>query len=759
MAGAHERPQEPRYNPKSFEERRLDAPAQPPRRRRKRPKKRGAPWVLLAAVAAVCAVAGAAFLLWPRQADRSAVSAQTPAGVVKGWSLRFGAGTGLLESAPASGKALLDWAGQQADQAKNAGMNALFLHVGGASGAVCRLPGWQTLPALTEHQTLFDRPDALAAFCEAAETRGLAVYAVTDSAEAKQLEALYRRYPVAGVYRLEGASYVPALAQPGGESFLSVAAGGEGAVTQLYLDTLNGTPGAVFEPAAQGDAAALGLMVSGLSREAKPALLGYTPAAQLAVTYPADGASLYTASCFIMGTSDPAQELLVNGQPVERHGTQGLFGVLVDLSPGGNTFTFSQGGTQAAVTIHRAAVSGGSGGGARPHDATVEVEPGTWVQMNNLITSLLYDPSSDSNINETLRQGAVGRVINCAETVRSGKTTWAYQLSGGDWVLAYNTTVLGAGVANASFTGASAQPLGAPAQDALGVRAPGAAADGRTELLTFAGSGTPTAYTNQIGNTLSLVFRDTDIAADFAVTGSSLVQSSEVKPFDGGCELVLHFAQPLWGHLVQYADGTVQLVLKAAPRRAQDPAKPLSGVSILLDPGHGEDDTGAMGTGGAAAPTEKDVNLAAAKAAQQRLEELGATVHMIRTDDTFLTLDERNQAISELWPDFFIAVHHNSIDLSVDANNARGTECYYFYDTGKALAESLVANVTAATGRADRSAQWGYYYVTRNTLCPAVLLEVGFMPNPAEYEDVTRETALRATGDAIARSVLACTPQ
>ena len=51
---------------------------------------------------------------------------------------------------------------------------------------------------------------------------------------------------------------------------------------------------------------------------------------------------------------------------------------------------------------------------------------------------------------------------------------------------------------------------------------------------------------------------------------------------------------------------------------------------------------------------------------------------------------------------------------------------------------------------------WGYYYVTRNTLCPAVLLETGFMPNPAEFEAVTDETCIWAAGDAIARSVLAC---
>ena len=145
-----------------------------------------------------------------------------------------------------------------------------------------------------------------------------------------------------------------------------------------------------------------------------------------------------------------------------------------------------------------------------------------------------------------------------------------------------------------------------------------------------------------------------------------------------------------------------------------------------------------------------------ARAAQYRLEQLGATVEMIRTDDTFLSLEQRNAKITELRPDFFIAVHHNSVALNNDANNSAGTECYYFYDSGKALAEALVNNVTAATNRPSRGAMWGYYYVTRNTLCPAVLLETGFMPNPAEFEAVTDETCIWAAGDAIARSVLAC---
>ena len=348
----------------------------------------------------------------------------------------------------------------------------------------------------------------------------------------------------------------------------------------------------------------------------------------------------------------------------------------------------------------------------------------------------MYDPSGDGNISETARRGAIAQVAACAETVRNGKTTWAYQLTSGDWVLAYNVQEVEGGAA--SFTGAQA------------------VCSGRDELLQFSGSGTPLAYTNQIENTLSLRFYGAEFAADFAVSGSSLVRRCEVKPFEGGTELVLHFDAPLWGHVISYEGNTVLVVLKAAPTRSTEPNKPLAGVKVLLDAGHGDTDTGAMGAGGQNAPLEKDANLAVAKAAQYRLEQLGATVEMIRTDDTFLSLEQRNAKITELRPDFFIAVHHNSVLLNNDANQSSGTECYYFYDSGKALAETLVAQVTAATRRPSRGAMWGYYYVTRNTLCPAVLLETGFMPNPAEFETVTDETSMWAAGDAIARSVLAC---
>ena len=736
--------------------------------RTKQKRKRGiAGKIILAVLVLAIALAGV-LLFYVPAADRTQPSAQAPRGALRAAAVRFGKDGDALQTA-ADADGVLAQARTIAQQARARGMNGLVLLVQSEEGALYR--DW-TAPALEQLRagdTLFHPVDGLALWCQAASEQGLTVYAAVDEKaydpenrlQALSLDRLERKYPVAGVrvYKAAGEgnffdTYAPLDGQIGAE-LVGVNRAGWTQPQALFLHAVEAAQtgadfgGAVFAwQDLSGDAQALGLMLSALDTADVPTLLNYTPSTQLAVSYPADGATVYTDNCFVMGTSDPSQELTLNGAPVERTGTKGTFGVLVAVQPGDNTYTLAQGDTSVTVHIQRPVPQPAemetepTEPEPIPHDNTQEVEPGTAVQMNGWLVSLLYDPSSDGNISETVRNGAVGVVQNCVETTRNGKTTWAYQLTSGDYVLAYNTTVLGQDVARASFTGAQAE-----------ITQEG-------ETLTFAGTGTPVIYSNIVETTLEMHLYDTDMAADFAVQGSELVKGVEVSalPDGAGTRLVLHFEEPLWGHTIEFSDGTTQVLLKPRPVQAQDPAKPLAGISVLLDPGHGQDDGGAMGAAGAQAPVEKDVNLAVSLAAKYRLEQLGATVHMIRTDDTFLTLQERNQKITELQPDFFIAVHHNSVDLSVDANQSAGTECYYFYPAGKQLAQTLVQNVAAATGRPERGTFWGYYYVARNATCPAVLLEVGFMVNPAEYEQVADEMTVWATGDAIARSILACVP-
>lgn len=699
--------------------------------------------VLLLAIAA--GVGAWWFLLRPRTMDKNQPSAMPPQGAMYGLriSQEYPTTAGLLS---ASGPQTLDALFEDAiAYARAHGMNAILLDIAGdrLSGVGFCDSVYETWPGAQKEDTLFSRYDPLRVLCEQASAEGLAVYAVTPDAGGnadweKAMQRLQECYAVAGIYTVGSTLYDNAT---GRSVFNANEAAFEEPSSLFFAALRQDYSGVVFDYArceAQPDV--FSQMASGLNlRGERPLLLGYTPEASLSVSYPADGTVIYTGNCFLMGTSDPAQPLLLDGEPVEVRAPGGTFGVLVEV-PYDKTFTFTQGQQSVTVTVKRPGGSGG-GGSAAAHDGTREVPPGTVIRTTGWVSSLLYDPSSDGNINETVRRGAQAAVVSCVETKRNGKTTWAYRLESGDYVLAYNTEVMPQNTARPSFTGAAA------AQTATG------------EVLTFTGFGTPLAYTNLVAGNLEMDFYDADFADGFAVTGSEMVSGVTVTPRGAYTRVTLSFAQPIWGYTVEYAGGTTQVILKKSPVRSAEFGRPLAGVTVLLDAGHGDQDSGAMGAAGYGAPVEKDVNLALTMAVKYRLEQMGAAVQTIRTDDSFLTPAERNAAITTGQPDFFIAIHHNSVELTVDANKHTGTECYYFYQAGQTLAETLVENVTQATGRRSRGAMWGYYYVTRNTTCPAVLLEVGFMVNPTEYEQVTSEAQLWNEADAIARSILECVPQ
>ena len=712
--------------------------------------------ILIAIPVLLLAAVGAGVGIWmlqrPQAMDKNQPSAMPPQSAMVGLriSQEYPTTAGVLS---ASGPQTLDALFAEAiAYARAHGMNALLLDVAGdrLSGVGFLDTVYETWPGAQKDDTLFSHYDPLRTLCEQASAEGLAVYAVTPDAGGnadweKAMQRLQERYAVAGVYTQGAALYNSAT----GQSVFNANGTAFSDPSSLFFATLRQDyAGVVFDyTQCQAQPEVFSQMASALNLSgARPSLLGgYTPAAVLSVSYPEDGAVIYTETCFLMGTSDPEQQLLLDGEPVEVRAPGGTFGILVEV-PYDKTFTFTQGQQSVTVTVKRpggGGGGGGSGGGGSgaSHDATQQVTPGTIIRTTGWISSLLYDPSSDGNITETVRRGAQAAVVSCVETRRNGKTTWAYQLESGDYVMAYNTEVVAGDAVRPGFTGATA------AKTATG------------EVLTFTGAGTPLAYTNIVADNLEMDFYDADFADDFTITGSEMVSGVTVTPRGAYTRVTLSFTQPIWGHTVEYADGTTQVILKKTPVRSTEFGRPLAGVTVLLDAGHGDQDAGAMGAAGYGAPVEKDVNLALTLATKYRLEQLGASVQTIRTDDSFLSLEESNAAISTGQPDFFIAIHHNSVDLTVDANKHTGTECYYFYPAGKTLAETLVDNVTWATGRHARGAMWGYYYVTRNTTCPAVLLEVGFMVNPTEYEQVTSEYQLWNTADAIARSVLECVPQ
>ncbi|MPM87079.1 N-acetylmuramoyl-L-alanine amidase LytC [bioreactor metagenome] len=200
------------------------------------------------------------------------------------------------------------------------------------------------------------------------------------------------------------------------------------------------------------------------------------------------------------------------------------------------------------------------------------------------------------------------------------------------------------------------------------------------------------------------------------------------------------------------------LYFQKAPQASTVAGKPLTGVRVLLDAGHGGTDKGAAGIGAGSGTTEKTVNLALTLAVQERLEQLGATVLMSRTDDTFPTLQDRWAMQQKDRPDFFIALHHNSTGLTKDTSEAKGLEVYYFDRISASFAQNLMDTVAAATARATDTPKWNYFYVTRITSAPSVLFEFGYLVNPQEYEDCTSEAGIRAAAEGVAEGILRSLP-
>ncbi len=464
----------------------------------------------------------------------------------------------------------------------------------------------------------------------------------------------------------------------------------------------------------------------------------------LAVTYPQhDNAKLYDKTVFLMGTSNPDAPLTLNGQPVERFTQRGSWGILVPLEYGTNTFTLENGGKPLEFHIEKPKPDP-SKKPAKPQppqpDGTAGAEAiGKKVQVTDAIASALTEPWKSSSIEDTLYQGAVAEVVDVTEYQSGNIMTHAYKLSTGGWVRAKTSTIVD--LPDAAFTGATIS------EDAAS----------RSTVLEFAGSGTPAVYHTWEDNKLTLKL----LSAQWSGTlPESERFAASIEQQDKDIVLTLDFsaADPLYGWAVNYEDGVTRLYFKHKPVLAEG-AKPLTGLTIMLDPGHGEGDDGAVGSGGLSAPVEKDANLALALAVRTRLEQLGATVAMTRTEDTFPTLGDRVTALNTQHPDLFISIHHNSIDLTRDVNGVNGTEAYWFYDEGTELAKLLTENVTSAINAVrsephqDRGNSYGYYYVTRSNICPATLLEVAFMTNPADYELCTDADVIWAEAGGIARAV------
>ncbi|MEA4823083.1 MAG: family 10 glycosylhydrolase [Clostridiaceae bacterium] len=209
----------------------------------------------------------------------------------------------------------------------------------------------------------------------------------------------------------------------------------------------------------------------------------------------------------------------------------------------------------------------------------------------------------------------------------------------------------------------------------------------------------------------------------------------------------------LGGYYVTYNTGTAVLYVK--PRfEAGDGPQPLTGATILLDAGHGGEETGALGLLGNVVP-EKDVNLEVTLMLKSQLEALGATVELTRSGDELMKLEERVSRSREVRPDLFLSIHANSMNDNVDISQVSGFCLFYTYPVSADAAKTIFETATANLSRPNKGMQKASYYVCRGGWTPSILFEMGFIPNPSDFEWLISQNAREKLAATLAQGVLA----
>ena len=205
-----------------------------------------------------------------------------------------------------------------------------------------------------------------------------------------------------------------------------------------------------------------------------------------------------------------------------------------------------------------------------------------------------------------------------------------------------------------------------------------------------------------------------------------------------------------WGYKLRYDGTTLVLALRHPPKIGNTRRKLLANFKIVLDPGHGGKETGASGPTGY---LEKDVNLVVCKLLRDELVKRGATVVMTREDDRELSLAERQAIISKEEPSIAISIHHNSLPDDGDAEKIKGFAAFWYQPQAHNLAIFLQNYVVKKLGKPSYGVFWDNLALTRPTAAPSVLLELGFMSNPDEFEQVVNPEEQKKIANAIAQGI------
>lgn len=149
-------------------------------------------------------------------------------------------------------------------------------------------------------------------------------------------------------------------------------------------------------------------------------------------------------------------------------------------------------------------------------------------------------------------------------------------------------------------------------------------------------------------------------------------------------------------------------------------------VNIVIDPGHGGEETGAVGCLG---HKEKDLNLEVALKLKKILKEHNYNVKMTRETDKFVSLNDRIKFAQDEDTLIFISIHQNSVPISNNPNLNEGTVVFYFNPQSGELATAVSKSVSQALNVKNEGAAQASYAVIRPTEYIGILAELIYLVN------------------------------
>ncbi len=181
------------------------------------------------------------------------------------------------------------------------------------------------------------------------------------------------------------------------------------------------------------------------------------------------------------------------------------------------------------------------------------------------------------------------------------------------------------------------------------------------------------------------------------------------------------------------------------------PQVPRGRFRVVIDPGHGGPDPGAVGIGGL---RETDVVLDVSLQLARLLQARGVQVLLTRTTEVDVDLPPRVTLANSSGADVFVSVHANA--LSMERPDVNGIETFYFAGgRSQSLAEEIQQQLMAISpGTPDRGARPGRFFVIRRTVMPSALVEMGFVTGEVDAPRLADPAYRRRLAQAVAAGIL-----